>query len=594
MSSRSSRVERLDGETELARAPPRSRCDVATQRMSSSRAASAASRKRDRRAGAEPDAHPVLDQLRGGLGGELLLVRRCPSLARYCTAVTWADWVRGPEVEPSIYAADFARLGAQLEALLAAGARIFHFDVGDGHFIREITIGPVVLASISELVHERGGRLDCHLMVAEPGAALREHQGRGRRQRHLPRRGRRRSGAARSRGRASSGSAPASRSTRRPPVAQAAAAAEGADLALCMSIHPGLSGQKFMPEALEPDRGAPPLGAGHRPRTGRRRRQRGQRRARCATRAPTCSSPAARSSGRTTLPPPTAALAAAVADASRRRPLMARSGYERPPNHVIVLYGATGDLAKRKIIPGLFHLSIGRADAASATGSSASRAARCRTTRCARRRCSRSQMFGPKRTRAVGPAQLPPPHRRREPRGRRPRSSRAPSTRSAAGRAASSTSPSRPRRSRRVVEQLARQRARRSAGAVIIEKPFGTDLASARELNRVVHSAFDESDVFRIDHFLGKESVENILALRFANGMFEPVWNRDHIDHVQIDVPETLSIEGRAGVLRGHGRLPGHGRHAPVPGARLRRDGAADLARRRRRCASRRTRSSRR
>src|SRR3989442_14983635 len=81
---------------------------------------------------------------------------------------------------------------------------------------------------------------------------------------------------------------------------------------------------------------------------------------------------------------------------------------------------------------------------------------------------------------------------------------------------------------------------------VIIEKPFGTDLASARELNRVVHAAFDESDVFRIDHFLGKESVENILAFRFANGMFEPVWNRDHIDHVQIDVPETLSIEGRA------------------------------------------------
>jgi ribulose-phosphate 3-epimerase len=82
--------------------------------------------------------------------------------------VSWADWVRGPEVEPSIYAADFSRLGEQLAALLEAGARIFHFDVGDGHFISEITIGPVVLKSISELVHARGGQLDCHLMIERP------------------------------------------------------------------------------------------------------------------------------------------------------------------------------------------------------------------------------------------------------------------------------------------------------------------------------------------------------------------------------------------------------------------------------------------
>lgn len=80
---------------------------------------------------------------------------------------------------------------------------------------------------------------------------------------------------------------------------------------------------------------------------------------------------------------------------------------------------------------------------------------------------------------------------------------------------------------------------------VITEKPFGTDLASARELNALLHSVFAEDCIYRIDHYLGREAVQNLLALRFANGMFEPVWNRNHIDHVQIDVPETLSIEMR-------------------------------------------------
>jgi glucose-6-phosphate 1-dehydrogenase len=80
---------------------------------------------------------------------------------------------------------------------------------------------------------------------------------------------------------------------------------------------------------------------------------------------------------------------------------------------------------------------------------------------------------------------------------------------------------------------------------VIMEKPFGRDLVSARELDALVHSVFREEQVFRIDHYIGREAVQNLLALRFANGMFEPVWNRNHIDHIQIDVPETLSIEMR-------------------------------------------------
>jgi glucose-6-phosphate 1-dehydrogenase len=88
---------------------------------------------------------------------------------------------------------------------------------------------------------------------------------------------------------------------------------------------------------------------------------------------------------------------------------------------------------------------------------------------------------------------------------------------------------------------------------VIMEKPFGTDLASARALNAMVQSVLDEEQVFRIDHFLGKEAAQNILALRFANGLFEPIWNRNNIDHVQIDVPETLSVEGRAGFYEATG-----------------------------------------
>ncbi|HZT87430.1 MAG TPA: glucose-6-phosphate dehydrogenase [Stellaceae bacterium] len=90
---------------------------------------------------------------------------------------------------------------------------------------------------------------------------------------------------------------------------------------------------------------------------------------------------------------------------------------------------------------------------------------------------------------------------------------------------------------------------------VIIEKPFGTDLASARALNARVLKVLDESQVFRMDHFLGKETVQNIMALRFANGIFEPLWNRDHIDHVQITVAETVGVEHRAAFYEQTGAL---------------------------------------
>ena len=90
---------------------------------------------------------------------------------------------------------------------------------------------------------------------------------------------------------------------------------------------------------------------------------------------------------------------------------------------------------------------------------------------------------------------------------------------------------------------------------VIVEKPFGTDLASARELNRIVNASFSEEQTYRIDHFLGKETAQNILVLRFANAIFEPLWNTRYIDHLQITAAETLGVEGRAGYYDKSGAL---------------------------------------
>jgi len=110
-----------------------------------------------------------------------------------------------------------------------------------------------------------------------------------------------------------------------------------------------------------------------------------------------------------------------------------------------------------------------------------------------------------------------------------------------------------------IVENLGAQQmahAEKGRVVVVIEKPFGHDLDSARELNHQVNAVFNESQVFRIDHYLGKETVQNLMVFRFANGIFEPVWNRNFIDHVQITVAETLGVEGRgpfyekAGALR--------------------------------------------
>jgi glucose-6-phosphate 1-dehydrogenase len=106
-----------------------------------------------------------------------------------------------------------------------------------------------------------------------------------------------------------------------------------------------------------------------------------------------------------------------------------------------------------------------------------------------------------------------------------------------------------------IVDALGKRRSATGWTRLIVEKPFGHDLESARELNRMLREHFEENEIFRIDHYLGKETVQNMNALRFANGIFEPIWNRQFIDHVQITVAESIGIEGRAGYYERAGAI---------------------------------------
>jgi glucose-6-phosphate 1-dehydrogenase len=99
------------------------------------------------------------------------------------------------------------------------------------------------------------------------------------------------------------------------------------------------------------------------------------------------------------------------------------------------------------------------------------------------------------------------------------------------------------------------QATRKSWTRIIVEKPFGRDLASARDLNKILASVFDENQIYRIDHYLGKETVQNLLVFRFANSIFEPLWNRQYIDHIQITNAETIGVEGRGGYYETAGAL---------------------------------------
>ncbi len=164
----------------------------------------------------------------------------------------WNDWIRTVEVEPSLYAADFGHLADQIDVLMRAGVRVFHFDVGDGHFVEPVTIGPIVLQSISKQIHDTGGHIDCHLMTEHPEkhfAAIANAGGDSVTVHyeacddlpavvHAAREHELQVGLAFK------------------PETSAAYAAHAAlsarvDIVLCMSIEPGYSGQEFMPEAYD-------------------------------------------------------------------------------------------------------------------------------------------------------------------------------------------------------------------------------------------------------------------------------------------------------------------------------------------------------
>jgi len=224
----------------------------------------------------------------------------------------------------------------------------------------------------------------------------------------------------------------------------------------------------------------------------------------------------------------------------------ARSPLEPADPHVIVLFGAAGDLARRKLLPGLAYLVVSDlAPDIRVVGTSL-------------------EEMGNEEFRAFAKAAIDEfgAHKLTQEQWDHfddrlvyvPQSAGPEGLATAVKEAEGLLGPdvqrlhylSVPPRAARAVIAMLRDADLVDRSRVVMEKPFGTDLASAIELNNTVHETFSEEQIFRIDHFLGKEAAQNILAFRFANGLFEPIWNRNFIDHIQIDIPETLGLDQRA------------------------------------------------
>jgi glucose-6-phosphate 1-dehydrogenase len=214
--------------------------------------------------------------------------------------------------------------------------------------------------------------------------------------------------------------------------------------------------------------------------------------------------------------------------------------------HVVVLFGATGDLARRKLIPGLAYLDgSDLAPNIQIVATSLEDISRDEFLKIAKEAVDD---FG---THKVTTEQW---ERFAEMVAYVPQGQGAEALAAAVEEAEEKLGPdvrrlhylSVPPKAARAVITMLRDAKLVERSRVVMEKPFGTDLESAVELNEFVHETFDERQIFRIDHFLGKEAAQNILAFRFANGLFEPIWNRNFIDHIQIDIPETLGLDERA------------------------------------------------
>lgn len=234
-----------------------------------------------------------------------------------------------------------------------------------------------------------------------------------------------------------------------------------------------------------------------------------------------------------------------------------RATVRKPDDCVIILFGATGDLVKRKLFPALFHLAeaglmparyhiIGCAPEGTGTDRDSFRAyVKSALATFAKRSVTDEawKSFSPNISFvAMGQSDLS---------GLVTETQRVESSMHDPVRLVYLAVP--PSAFIDTVKLLGSAGLSGSSTRLVIEKPFGNDLESARTLNSALHEFFRESQIFRIDHFLGKEQVQNILAFRFANGLFEAVWNNRYVDYVQIDVPETLTIEGRAGFYEATG-----------------------------------------